>query len=289
MVDTTNQAYITQFSGAIHDLLEQGASKLRATVGLEMAKGEKHMFERLGSFTATEVTQANAPTDPQDAAHSRRMATVRRYKAATTLDDINRLKMLIDPANDYTRKLAAAHGRTLDDVILAAMLGTASTGADGTGTQAFDTTNQQIAHGSTGLTVAKLNQALRILEANEVDLDNTRLYLAVGAHGKEDLLAEALITSIDYQDGKVLATGRFPQVRGVNIVSTQRIPAHTAGSVARAILYTEDALKVAMAQDLTVKVGENFERSATPTIITFSMFGAVRMDEQQAVDILYSI
>jgi len=289
MTATISSAFISQFSANLHSLVEQKGSKLRASVKIEMAKGEKHFFDRLGSFTASEVTSRLATTTLQDPAHSRRMADVRRYDASTYLDDIDKLKMLIDPSSDYAVKLARAQGRGLDDVILQAMLGNAATGQAGAGSEAFDTSNQQIAHGSAGFTVAKFNQALRILEAADVDIDGNRLYLAIGARAVEDLLGDSTnqITSFDFQDGKVLNTGKLPSFRGVNIIRTQNIPDETADTTYRGILYTEDNIKVAMAKDIEVKVAERADLNFAHQVSTYMMYGAVRMEENTIVDVLY--
>jgi len=286
MVATIDQAFISQFSDAIHGLVEQKASKARQTVKVDMAKGEKHFFERLGSFTANDLTARLQATNLQDPAHSRRMASVIRREASTYLDDIDKLKMLIDPTNDYTRKLAAAHGRKLDEVIYAAMLGSAASGADGSGTVALPA-SQEIVHGSAGLTVAKFNEALRILEANEVDIDSVRLYLALGARGVEDLMADSKVVSLDFQDEKALSTGKLPSFRGVNIIRTQRVPDELADTTFQAVLYSEDSVKVAMAQDLVVKVGEDVTKNHVPVISTYMQYGAVRMEEESVVAIQY--
>lgn len=286
MVATINTAYISQFSDNIHLLLEQRGSKLRPIFPVEMANGEKHFFDRLGSFTASEVVGRLQTTNLQDPAHSRRMATVRRYEASTYLDDLDKFKMLIDPTSEYSIKLANAHGRNFDSVIIDALLGTAATGADGSGTQAFDTSNNQIAHGSAGLTVDKINQALRLLEGYEVDVDRDEIVLLLDARGKEDLLADTEVTSFDFQKGKPLAGDKL-MFRGLEIVSTQRIPAETAGSVYRAILCTKDSLKVAMAQDMVVKVAERPDLNFAYQVSTYMMFGAVRMEENRVIDILF--
>lgn len=289
MAATINTAFISQFSDNLHHLVEQRGSKLRASVKVEMAKGEKHFFDRLGSFEASEITSRLETTNLIDPAHSRRMASLIRYDASTYLDDIDKLKMLVDPTSDYAIKLARAHGRKLDDVILDAMLGTAATGAAGAGSQAFDTSNQQIAHGSAGFTVAKFNQALRILEANDVDVDDVKLYLAIGALAVEDLLADTTnqITSFDFQDGKVLSDGKLPSFRGVNIIRTQRIPDETAATTYRGLLYTEDTMKVAIASDIEVKTAERADLNFAQQISTYMMYGAVRMEETTVVDVLY--
>jgi hypothetical protein len=290
MAATVDQSFISQFSDNLHMLLEQKGSKLRKHINVEMADGEKHFFERLGSFTASEVVGRLAVTDLQDPAHSRRMATLKRYQASTYLDDIDKFKLLIDPASDYAVKLANAHGRNFDQVIINdAILGSAATGKDGDGSQAFDTANQQIAHGSVGLTVAKFNQALRILQSAEVDIDADELILMVNARGIEDLFGDSSnqMTSFDFQGRKPLADGGQLRFRGVPIVHTERINDETADTTFRALLLSKDALKVAMAHDLEVKVAERPDLNFAQQVSTYMMFGGVRMEESRVVDILF--
>jgi len=286
MTITINQNYVNMFSANLFHLLEQKGSRLKGLFMEEAAVGEKQFFDRLGGFTASEIVSRLEDVTLQDAAHSRRMATVKRYAASTYIDHIDKMKMLIDPTSDYAVKLANAHGRNFDQVILAALLGTAATGADGSGSQAFDTSGQQIAHGSAGLTAAKFHQALRILESNEVDMDGD-IYLLVNARGVEDLLAETTFTSFDYQNMKPLAGKMVPEFRGVKIIRTERLPVHTAGSVYRALMCTPDSLKVALNKNLEVRAAERPDLNFAQQISTYMHFGAVRMEESRVVDILF--
>ena len=73
MTVTIDQNYIDQFSAGIHSLLEQETAKFKGIFTEEHSSGEKHFFERLGSFTAKEVVGRLQTTDLQDPAHSRRM------------------------------------------------------------------------------------------------------------------------------------------------------------------------------------------------------------------------
>jgi len=286
MTATINQNYVNMFSANLFHLLEQKGSKLKGLFMEEAVVGEKQFFDRLGSFTAAEIVNRLEDAVLQDGAHSRRMATIKRYAASAYLDDIDKMKLLIDPTSDYAMKLASAHGRNFDQVLLAALLGSAASGADGSGSTAFDTSNQQIAHGSAGLTAAKFHQALRILESNEVDMDGN-LYLLVNARGLEDLFAETTFTSMDYQNMKPLAGKMVPEFRGVKIIRTERLPAQTAGSVYRAILCTPDALKVGINKDIEVRVAERPDYNFAQQISTYMHFGAVRMEESRVVDILF--
>ena len=289
MTSTNDQAFISQFSDNIHMLVREQGSKLRAILPTEIANGEKHFFERIDKLTVSEITNRNATLDAQDAAMSRRMATVNRYAGRVHLDDLDKLKMLIDPTSEYAKALADAHGDNYDVRVYNAMLGTASTGKDGSGSQAFDTSNNQIAHGSAGLTVAKFNQALRILENGEVDIDRVKLYASIGALGIEDLLNDSSnqFTSFDFQDKKVLSDGGFPNFRGVNIIRTQRVPDETADTTYRALLFTDDSVKTAISSDMELRVDERNDLAHVQQVTAYMMFGSVRMEEKKIVDILY--
>ena len=91
------------------------------------------------------------------------MVTLTPYEHADLIDDSDKIRILNDPTNDYTRVFAYAFGRAIDDVIVASAFAASSTGVDGGTSTSFDTTNYQIASGSVGLTLAKLIQANKIL------------------------------------------------------------------------------------------------------------------------------
>ncbi len=288
MAYTMDTIFVNAYNAMLHHLAEQRGSKLKGLFMEEQAKGEKHFFDRVGSFSVSEILAVNSPILQQDGALSRRMATLHSYDASTLIHDVEKLKMLVDPTNDYVVKMMNAHGKNYDATIINALIGTAATGKDGSGSQAFDTSNQQIAHGSVGLTVDKFLQALRILESNDVDLDANNVYLICNARGREDLLADAKFTSHDYQDVKALAGKSFPSFRGVQIVPSERIPAYTAGSVYRAIMVTDNALKVAKGMDPVVDISQRKDIQDLPfQIYTKQTFGAVRMEESLVVDILF--
>lgn len=287
MTATINTNFGTQFSDMFHILVQQQGSVLRNVFPVERANGNKHMFDRIGKFTASEVTSRLQPTDWQDAPHSRRMATVRQYAAPTTLSSIDELKLLLDPTNHYTKGLSMAQGRNYDTVCLDALLGTAATGEDGTGTASFAAANI-IAHGSTTLTWAKIDNAIEILENNDVNVDREELVLIINARGKQDLYTDTTNrgVSVDFQKTKPLA-GEPLMYRGIEFITTNLIPDSTADSVYRAILCTKDALRVAIAEDIRVEMAKLPEHNFALGVAVYMMFGAVRMEEELVVSILF--
>ncbi len=280
--------YISQFSSNLHMLLDQKESHLKMLFPTELANGEKHFFDRLGNFTASPVLNRLENTVIQDAAHSRRMATVIRYAANCSLDDIDKFKLLIDPTNDYVRKLANAHGKNIDQVILTALLGAAASGVSGASSTNFDS-NNTIAAASGGLTVAKFNKAIRLLQAAEVDMDSDRIYCITNSRGFEGLMNDTTFTSGFYRDSKPLeGSNERLMFRQVQIIHSERVPEVTAGTAGRAIFCTENAVRVAMAKDFEIQTAPLPSQNFAQLIATYMFFGAVRMEEGLVVDLNFT-
>ena len=128
--------------------------------------------------------------------HTRRMVTLSDYEWADLIDSVDKVRMLADPTSTYARAAAAAMGRSMDDVMIAAMNGNAQTGKAGTTATALPA-GQKVAHGSAGLTIAKLVSAKKILDANSIDPSIPR-YIAVSPEQIEDLLNNTTVTSADF-------------------------------------------------------------------------------------------
>lgn len=288
MTNTNDQIFVNAYNAMKHHLANQVGSRTRGLFVEEMAKGEKHFFDRIGAFSVSAIESLYAPLTPQDSAMSRRMCTVASFENSVVIGDIEKVKMLVDPTNDIVMEVMAAHDRNYDDVVFAALLGSAATGKDGTGSAATFDSNNQIAHGSAGLTLAKMLQAQRILEANDVDLDADDVYIFLPPRGKEYLLAITNFTSRDFQYELTLGGKSLPAFRGMKIISTNRVPAQTAGSVYRAIVCTSRALRVAKGIEDKVDISQRKDLSNLPfQVYAQSSIGAVRMEEKLVVDVLF--
>lgn len=287
MTITIPTAYVNGFSSDIHMLLAQTYSKTRPIFPTVDAMGEKQFFERLGDLTVAPVTTRLAYNELQDPVHTRRMVTITKYAGSTYLDDLDKMRLLIDPTNEYTQRLAQAHARNFDVAMFTALGGTAYGGVDGTTATTLPSGNK-IAHGSAGFTVAKFDQALKMLEEFEVDIGAGNLYLFVRPGGKEDLTGDTTNRAVSrdfisksFYDGRTLES-----FHGVPIITSNLIPA-IDGSTNRAYLCTSDALKVAVKRDLQVEVDKLPERGHNLQIATYMSFGAVRMEENKVIEIAY--
>jgi hypothetical protein len=175
----------------------------------------------------------------------------------------------------------------LDDVLISALIGTAATGQTGSGSQALPS-GQKIAHSSAVFTPAKVDQGIRLLQEAEVDTVGTELFLALSPDAAYDLIQDSSnrVVSADFQENRVLAGRNLPKYRGINIIMTNRIPVISAG-VFRALLFTRDAVKLAIGKDLEIKTAERPDLNFALQLSTYMAAGAVRMEDEQVVEIAF--
>ena len=195
-------AFDNQYSSNVQLLSQQMGSLLRNAVDVETVNGDKAFFEQVGSAAAEEKTTRNSDTPLMDTPHSRRMVTLSDYEYADLIDDQDKIRMVIDPTSTYAKAAAAAIGRKMDDVIIAALGGSAKTGSAGSTSTALPA-GQKIAHGSAGLTIAKLVSAKKILDQGNVD-PSIKRYIVVSPEQMEDLLNSTTVTSADFNSVNTL-------------------------------------------------------------------------------------
>ena len=277
-------AFVNQFSSNIQMLSQQMGSLLRNAVDVETVNGEKAFFDQVGSAAAVLRTSRHADTPLIDTPHSRRMVTMSDYEYADLVDDQDKVRLLVDPTSTYARAAAAAMGRAMDDVIIAAALGTAYTGKDGSTSTAFDTSNNQIAAGGNGLTLGKLITAKEILDAGDVDPSIPR-YIACSPKQISDLLNNTTVTSSDYNTVKALAMGEINTFVGFKFIVTNRLGVD-GSSNRRVIAWAMDGIKAAIGKEPTSRIDERADKSYATQIYYAMTLGATRMEEKKVVEVL---
>ena len=284
MSNQITTAFVNQFSSNIQMLSQQMGSLLRNAVDVETVNGEKAFFDQVGSAAAVLRTSRHADTPLIDTPHSRRMVTLSDYEYADLIYDQDKVRLLVDPTSTYARAAAAAMGRAMDDVIISAALGTAYTGKDGSTSTAFDTSNNQIAAGATGLTLAKLIEAKEILDSGDVDPSIPR-YIACSPKQISDLLNNTTVTSSDYNTVKALAMGEINSFVGFNFIVTNRLGVD-GSSNRRVIAWAMDGIKAAIGKEPTARIDERADKSYATQIYYSMTLGATRMEEKKVVEVL---
>tara|TARA_R110002110_G_scaffold280715_1_gene495362 strand:- start:279 stop:1136 length:858 start_codon:yes stop_codon:yes gene_type:complete len=277
-------AFVNQFSSNVMLLSQQMGSKLRGSVSEESVTGDKAYFDQIGSGVAQLRTSRHADTPLMDTPHSRRQVSIDTYEYADLVDDADKVRMLIDPTSTYARAAANAIGRAMDDAIITAATGTANTGVSG-GTSTTMLAANQIAHGSAGLTVAKLVSAAKILDNSDVDPSIPR-YIVVGPEQVEDLLNNSTVTSSDYNSIKALVQGEIDTFLGFKFIKSTRLA--VASSVRTCFAWAEDGLKLAVGKDVMAKIEDRADKSYSTQVFYCASFGATRMEEEKIVEIACS-
>ena len=274
-------AFVNQFSANIQMLSQQMGSLLRDAVDVESVNGEKAFFDQVGSSAAVKKTSRHADTPLVETPHTRRMVTMSDYQWADLIDDQDKVRLLIDPTSTYGRAAAAAMGRAMDDEIIAAALGTAQTGKDG-GTATALPAGQKIAHGSAGLTVAKLLSAKETLDAASVDPSLPRT-IVVGPRQITDLLGTTEVTSSDFNTVKALANGEINQFMGFNFIVSNRLA--ISSSKRECLLFTNDAIKLALGKDVMTRIDERSDKGYATQVYVCMTMGATRLEDEKVVTI----
>ncbi len=282
-------AFVQQYSSNVSLLLQQRGSKLRdcVTVGSYTGKAAKAV-EQIGAVTAQARTSRHADTPLISTPHDARWVFPSDYEWADMIDDQDKLRMLIDPTSPYAMNGAYALGRAMDDLIISAALGTAMTGENGSTSTPFATATQQIAVGGTGLTVAKLRQARRILMTNEVDVMADPLYIAVTAVQLDELLGTTEVTSSDYNTVKTLVSGEIDTFLGFKFIQCERLGTDGSGD-RRCIAWAKSGLHLGMWNDINTKISERADKSYATQVYVKGTFGATRTEEKKVVEIICNL
>lgn len=281
-------AFVQQYTTNVELLLQQRGSKLAGlvTTGSYTGKAAKAV-EQIGAVAAQRRTSRHADTPLVNTPHDARWVHPNDFEVADLIDDQDKLRMLIDPQSSYAINQAYAIGRAKDDEIIKAALGTALTGENGSTSTSFDTSNQQIAAGASGLTVSKLRDAKEILMANEVDVDLDPLCMIVTAKQINDLLNTTEITSSDYNTIKALVQGDIDTFMGFKFVHCERLGVD-GSSNRRIIAFAKSGMHMGMWNDINTQITERADKSYATQVYTKATFGATRTEEGKVVEILCS-
>jgi len=285
MSSQVTTAFVQQYSANVQMLSQQMGSRLRDAVRIENVVGKNAFIDQIGKATAQLRTSRHADTPQLDTPHARRRLSLASYEYADLIDDQDKVRMLIDPTSFYAQAAAAAMGRAMDDVIITAALGTASTGETGSGSATLDATNNMVGSSSSndGLTIAKLLEAKRKLDLNDVDPSIPR-YIAVGPKQIEDLLGTTQVTSSDFNTVKALAQGDVNSFLGFEFIMTNRLDVDS-NDIRSCFAWAEDGLTLGIGKDVSARIDERNDKGYATQVYYCMDIGAVRMEESKVVKI----
>jgi hypothetical protein len=209
------------------------------------------------------------------------MVVLDDYEWADLIDDQDKVRMLADPTSTYAQAAGAAMGRAMDDVVIAALIGTSSTGTSGTTSTALPSA-QKIVHASAGLTIAKLISAKKILDEADID-PSIKRWIAVAPEQIEDLLNNTTVTSSDFNTVKALAQGEINSFVGFEFIVTNRLTSD--GTSRQVIAWAQDGFTLGVGKDMSSRIDERADKSYSTQVYCSMSIGGTRMEEEKVVEI----
>ena len=278
-------AFVEQYSANIQMLSQQMGSLLRDAVRNESVVGKDAYFDQIGKVTAVLKTSRHSDTPQIDTPHSRRRVSLADYEFADLIDQQDKVRLLIDPTSSYAKAAAYAMGRAMDDVIIAAALGTANTGVSGGTPVTFPAANIVAANtGGTGMNIAKLAAAKQILDAGDVD-PSIKRHIVVSPQEIADLLNTTTVTSSDFNTVKALVHGEIDSFMGFKFHVSNRLVDNGAANT-QCIAFAEDGILLGIGKDVTARIDERADKSYATQVYYCQTIGATRMEEAKVVSVL---
>lgn len=206
MATTISNAFVTLFDAQVKQAY-QGQRQLAGLVRERSnVEGSTVKFPKIGKGSATQAIP-NVDVTPMSVSFSSVTATMVDYNAAEYTSVFNQQKVNFDERRELVQVVAGAMGRRMDQIVLDAL------SASGTSL----TVSNDIGGADTDLNVAKLREAKRLMDKNNVPSDGR--CILVHANSLESLLGETAVISADYNSVRALVTGEVNTFLGFKFIT----------------------------------------------------------------------
>jgi hypothetical protein len=298
---------VKQFSSNIYHLSQQKDSRVWNLFGRkETLNSEEAYYDRIGTVEAMEKIGRHSDTTFQDTPYSRRRLTMRDYFWSELVDKEDKLRIIHNPESEYALAARAAMARKMDDIGIAALLGTVYTGKNGATPVALPNSQKIAAFNQSGFSQMNV-ETLRHLKFkfDEAEVDDMSRHILCGAAEIRALLQDDKITNSDYAAVKALVNGEVNTFMGFNFVRIERLPFTTAstqinagtgevgtGSDAaaigskRCVAFSASGMIAGIGAAPTARVSERPDKHYANQVYFSMSLGAMRMEEVKVIEIL---
>lgn len=196
MAISLSNAFVTLFDAEVKQAYQAKAMLVGAVRQRRGVEGSTVKFPKVGRGVATPRVGQTDVT-PLNVGFSTVTLTLSDWNAAEYSDIFSQAKVNFDERQELVQVVANAMGRRQDQLILDA-LAASSTSL---------TVSNDIGGSDTNLNVAKLREAKRLLDKQNVPMDGRQII--VHANGLASLLSETAVTSSDFNTVKALVQGEI--------------------------------------------------------------------------------
>jgi hypothetical protein len=304
------EAMVKSYTSNVVHLAQQKGSRLRGKgIRIESQKAERAYYDRLGEGELQEIVGRSSDTQYVDPDYSRRAVDMRPFARSVLCDSTDKLKVIHQPTSEYAKTNAMAAGRKIDDIIIAAALGSAY--GDKEGNTAIPLPNSQKLACFDGTTTTGVEMNIETLirlrgKFWENESDDEPIYLVVTGRQLEDLLNEEKLTSSDYASVKALVRGEINSFMGFEFIRSQRLPrlaanatytvtngtvgagtgTVTAATSRRCFSYQGSAILLAIGEDSFSRIQEESTKNYSWSVYFRMVMGATRLEEERVVELI---
>ena len=191
-----SSAFVTLFDAEVKQAYQGKAKLVGAVRQRRGVEGSVVKFPKVGKGVAT-LRIPQTDVSPLNAGYSQVTATLQDWNAAEYSDIFMQQKVNFDERQELVQVVSNAIGRRQDQMIIDALVNSSTS----------LTVSNDIGGSDTNLSVAKLREAKRLLDKNNVPPEGRNIVL----HGNNlaSLLSETAVTSSDFNTVKALVAGEL--------------------------------------------------------------------------------
>ena len=292
-ITTLPPNYEPDFDNIWHEVMAQQIDhRLAGYYETDTVSGNQKRYSLMGSqsYAMSQKSARAAVTEPSDVPTQIRWVIPTGYQKASWIDEDDGalLGSLPEPGNQIALNHAIAVNRLKDQLLINGALGINFTGASAT-TQTPLPAAQMIgvqfgASSNTGMTLAKVLEALYLLDSNDVpEMDRIMVYAAKQLY---DLLLNVdQVDSVLYNDVRALMKGRFDEFAGFRWLRTQLLPTIGTPSIRSCLAYQKKFLLLGETKGMSTKIDILPTQSHAIQVRTTYFAGATRKEEAGVVQI----
>lgn len=261
MVDTIDQALVTEFSDMVHHQAQQLQSKLKPYVKIKQMSGDVWAYDGLGRVEAREVTGRNVPATFDDITHNRRKMVRRRFVINLPIDTSDVRGALLNPESEYSYAVAAGMLRQYDRVLYEAAFADVKTGRDFETTVTAATDGVSTVTATAGLTYDKLLEVSQnFLDSGAGEDVNERFFLTITGKEHTQLMGEEELISGDFSREFVVDKGRITRAGMFDLVqfpaSVPQPILGVASGVRTLLAASSRGLVLGVSKEMSIKIEE---------------------------------
>jgi hypothetical protein len=290
MAAGSNAFYSQQYATAVELLSQQLVPKVANTFTPMTAEGKSAtVVNQIDAFEADERSGLYESIVFAEMTHTRPWVYPRHFDKAVPFDSIEQMQMNANPTSEYVRGVVAAINRKMDDEAIRAFFADRNVGESGTSTDSFSASFQvgvSVGGTTSGLNVEKIQAALEILRAQEVD--GEALYCVISPKQERNLMNEIEVTSSDFTSKMIIDKGTIAGsgFMGINWIISNRLLTDS-NSYRRLPFYTQAGMSFCSWNGgMKTTVDQRKDLRGQPwQVYGEGHFGSVRRDAKKVVEI----